>query len=137
MADILDWDIDVHGCPRPGDPYRAFGPPAANPMSVSFIFRDGCIHGLPYKHLVSSQFQPANGDKGDVIILRFDGWTEIITLTVEGCRLYPLWEQLMDQQAVWVRERPDDRRRGATAVVDSITSTSEPGGRRKTGILWK
>jgi hypothetical protein len=126
MAEILDWDIEVHGCHRQGDPYRAFGPPAADAVSVSFIFRDGCIHGFPYKYLGCRRFQPATRDKGDVIILRFDGGIEIITITIEGQKLYPLWEQLMDQQTVWVRERPEDWRMDATAVVDSITSTSEP-----------
>lgn len=126
MADILDFESDVENLPQPDELYRAFGLCRSPSIALSFLFAAGGGVTYPYARLIMTEFESAGEAANDIIVLRFDAAARVEVLTVEGRALYPLWRQLSEHRAVWIRERSEGGRLDGGAAVTAITRASEP-----------
>lgn len=96
-----------------------------NPLSlaVDFFTKDGNRFGVFYMEIASPiMFNLGSGSSGQTITLR----TSSMEITIEGKKLAPVYEYLLEQRLVWMKEldssfSPDDNE----TVIESITYESK------------
>lgn len=95
--------------------YQAYARPSPHQVpSVNFISRDLSVRTCFYAHLDTDhpggcQFIPSALGKGNVLKLQFAGARAVIEVTLEGRKLWHLYEYLVQERMLWVYELPEAR----------------------------
>lgn len=70
-------------------------------LAVDFMLKDGSRFGVFYMEIASPiMFNLGSGDSGQTIALK----TSSLEIVIEGKKLTPVYEYILEQRLVWVKE---------------------------------
>jgi hypothetical protein len=107
MAELIDFPdcpASFDELPEPGDPYRAFGPPADQPhLTLFFALPDGSMQGFKYPALERISYDPADSPDGPERISMMFRLMQPAEVLIEGRNLFDLCYYLGEHRTHWLR----------------------------------